>query len=73
MEVYEVSVIIPVWNAERWLDECLRSLYLQDFDRSLQVLDHFRYYLNCPILLVRLDLLDELSTFELLISIDIFD
>ena len=41
VEVYEVSVIVPVWNAERWLDECLRSIYLQDFDGRLQVFGSF--------------------------------
>ncbi|XP_073463058.1 queuosine-tRNA galactosyltransferase isoform X1 [Aquarana catesbeiana] len=33
----DVSVIIPTYNAEAWLDECLKSVYLQDFPGTLEV------------------------------------
>ncbi|XP_064350919.1 UDP-GlcNAc:betaGal beta-1,3-N-acetylglucosaminyltransferase-like protein 1 isoform X3 [Camelus dromedarius] len=33
----QVSVILPVHNAEPWLDECLRSVLQQDFEGSLEL------------------------------------
>ncbi|XP_059527615.1 UDP-GlcNAc:betaGal beta-1,3-N-acetylglucosaminyltransferase-like protein 1 isoform X4 [Myotis daubentonii] len=33
----QVSVILPVHNAEPWLDECLRSVWQQDFEGSLEL------------------------------------
>ncbi|XP_068118630.1 queuosine-tRNA galactosyltransferase isoform X2 [Hyperolius riggenbachi] len=33
----DVSVIIPTYNAEAWLDQCLTSVHLQDFCGSLEV------------------------------------
>ncbi|OCT63081.1 hypothetical protein XELAEV_18044176mg, partial [Xenopus laevis] len=33
----EVSIILPVYNAEAWLDECLESVAQQDFDGCLEV------------------------------------
>ncbi|XP_075034291.1 queuosine-tRNA galactosyltransferase isoform X2 [Mixophyes fleayi] len=33
----DVSVIIPTYNAEAWLDECLKSVFEQDFEGSLEV------------------------------------
>lgn len=33
----DVSVILPVHNAEQWLDECLESVYNQDFSGTLEV------------------------------------
>nr|XP_044600260.1 UDP-GlcNAc:betaGal beta-1,3-N-acetylglucosaminyltransferase-like protein 1 isoform X5 [Equus asinus] len=32
-----VSVILPVHNAEAWLDECLRSVLQQDFEGSMEL------------------------------------
>ncbi|XP_070340006.1 queuosine-tRNA galactosyltransferase isoform X2 [Equus asinus] len=32
-----VSVILPVHNAEAWLDECLRSVLQQDFEDSMEL------------------------------------
>ncbi|XP_037666548.1 UDP-GlcNAc:betaGal beta-1,3-N-acetylglucosaminyltransferase-like protein 1 isoform X8 [Choloepus didactylus] len=32
-----VSIILPVYNAERWLDECLESVLQQDFDGSMEL------------------------------------
>ncbi|XP_054834765.1 UDP-GlcNAc:betaGal beta-1,3-N-acetylglucosaminyltransferase-like protein 1 isoform X1 [Eublepharis macularius] len=33
----QVSVILPVYNAECWLDECLKSLLEQDFQGSMEL------------------------------------
>lgn len=33
-----VSVVIPAWNAQRYLAECLDSVYGQDFDGGLEVI-----------------------------------
>ncbi|XP_036159537.1 UDP-GlcNAc:betaGal beta-1,3-N-acetylglucosaminyltransferase-like protein 1 isoform X8 [Myotis myotis] len=33
----QVSVILPVHNAEPWLDECLRSVLQQDFEGSMEL------------------------------------
>lgn len=33
----EVSVIVPVYNARKWILECLRSVEEQDFDGSLEL------------------------------------
>ncbi|XP_070595858.1 queuosine-tRNA galactosyltransferase isoform X2 [Erythrolamprus reginae] len=33
----QVSVILPVYNAESWLDECLKSVLDQDFQGSLEL------------------------------------
>lgn len=33
----DVSIIVPTYNAEAWLDESLRSVSLQDFDGVLEV------------------------------------
>ncbi|XP_048347426.1 UDP-GlcNAc:betaGal beta-1,3-N-acetylglucosaminyltransferase-like protein 1 isoform X2 [Sphaerodactylus townsendi] len=33
----QVSVILPVYNAECWLDECLKSLLNQDFQGSIEL------------------------------------
>ena len=36
---YDVSVVIPVYNAEKYLDECILSLVNQTYDfSSIQVL-----------------------------------
>ncbi|XP_072414429.1 queuosine-tRNA galactosyltransferase isoform X1 [Chiloscyllium punctatum] len=35
--LYDVSVILPVHDAARWLDECLQSVLEQDFQRSMQL------------------------------------
>uniref|UniRef100_A0A803JDZ8 Glycosyltransferase 2-like domain-containing protein n=1 Tax=Xenopus tropicalis TaxID=8364 RepID=A0A803JDZ8_XENTR len=32
-----VSIILPAYNAEAWLDECLESVAQQDFDGCLEV------------------------------------
>ncbi|XP_063098415.1 UDP-GlcNAc:betaGal beta-1,3-N-acetylglucosaminyltransferase-like protein 1 isoform X2 [Cavia porcellus] len=32
-----VSIILPVHNAEEWLDECLKSVLQQDFEGSLEL------------------------------------
>ncbi|XP_053566282.1 UDP-GlcNAc:betaGal beta-1,3-N-acetylglucosaminyltransferase-like protein 1 isoform X2 [Bombina bombina] len=37
MAAPDVSVILPVYNAEQWLDECLQSVLEQDFPGSLQL------------------------------------
>ena len=35
MEHIAVSVIVPIYNAEPWLEECVQSILDQDFhDRS---------------------------------------
>lgn len=31
------SIILPVHNAEPWLDECLRSVLQQDFEGSMEL------------------------------------
>ncbi|XP_072259693.1 queuosine-tRNA galactosyltransferase [Pyxicephalus adspersus] len=36
-EPVDVTIIIPAYNAEAWLDECLKSIYLQDFPGTLEV------------------------------------
>ncbi|XP_026557913.1 UDP-GlcNAc:betaGal beta-1,3-N-acetylglucosaminyltransferase-like protein 1 isoform X3 [Pseudonaja textilis] len=33
----QVSVILPVYNAESWLDECLKSILDQDFQGSIEL------------------------------------
>ncbi|XP_006886363.1 PREDICTED: UDP-GlcNAc:betaGal beta-1,3-N-acetylglucosaminyltransferase-like protein 1 [Elephantulus edwardii] len=33
----QVSIILPVHNAERWLDECLRSVLHQDFEGTMEL------------------------------------
>ncbi|KAL7989379.1 hypothetical protein Chor_012045 [Crotalus horridus] len=33
----QVSVILPVYNAEFWLDECLKSVLDQDFQGSIEL------------------------------------
>ncbi|XP_077183698.1 queuosine-tRNA galactosyltransferase isoform X2 [Paroedura picta] len=33
----QVSVILPIYNAECWLDECLKSLLEQDFQGSIEL------------------------------------
>ena len=33
----DVSVILPVHNAEQWLDECLQSIYNQDYSGAFEV------------------------------------
>ncbi|XP_060544630.1 UDP-GlcNAc:betaGal beta-1,3-N-acetylglucosaminyltransferase-like protein 1 isoform X6 [Pantherophis guttatus] len=33
----QVSVILPVYNAESWLDECLKSVLDQDFQGSIEL------------------------------------
>ncbi|XP_075435778.1 queuosine-tRNA galactosyltransferase isoform X3 [Ascaphus truei] len=33
----DVSIIIPTYNAEAWLDECLKSVVEQDFDGTLEL------------------------------------
>ncbi|XP_039082365.1 UDP-GlcNAc:betaGal beta-1,3-N-acetylglucosaminyltransferase-like protein 1 isoform X3 [Hyaena hyaena] len=32
-----VSIILPVYNAEPWLDECLKSVLQQDFEGSMEL------------------------------------
>lgn len=32
-----VSIILPVYNAEPWLDECLRSVLQQDFEGAMEL------------------------------------
>ncbi|XP_038633333.1 UDP-GlcNAc:betaGal beta-1,3-N-acetylglucosaminyltransferase-like protein 1 isoform X4 [Scyliorhinus canicula] len=34
----DVSIILPVYNAARWLDECLQSVLEQDFQGSMELL-----------------------------------
>ena len=31
------SIILPMYNAEKWLDECLQSVYDQQFDGHLEL------------------------------------
>ncbi|XP_040312692.1 queuosine-tRNA galactosyltransferase isoform X3 [Herpailurus yagouaroundi] len=33
----QVSIILPVYNAELWLDECLESVLQQDFEGSMEL------------------------------------
>ncbi|CAI5766188.1 Hypothetical predicted protein [Podarcis lilfordi] len=33
----QVSIILPVYNAECWLDECLKSVLEQDFQGSMEL------------------------------------
>ncbi|XP_007957976.1 UDP-GlcNAc:betaGal beta-1,3-N-acetylglucosaminyltransferase-like protein 1 [Orycteropus afer afer] len=33
----QVSIILPVHNAERWLDECLKSVLQQDFEGTMEL------------------------------------
>ncbi|XP_077022429.1 queuosine-tRNA galactosyltransferase [Tamandua tetradactyla] len=33
----QVSIILPVYNAECWLDECLESVLQQDFDGTMEL------------------------------------
>nr|XP_004655080.2 UDP-GlcNAc:betaGal beta-1,3-N-acetylglucosaminyltransferase-like protein 1 isoform X1 [Jaculus jaculus] len=33
----QVSIILPVRNAEQWLDECLRSVLQQDFEGTMEL------------------------------------
>ncbi|XP_061175453.1 UDP-GlcNAc:betaGal beta-1,3-N-acetylglucosaminyltransferase-like protein 1 [Saccostrea echinata] len=33
----DVSIIIPVYNGEKWIDECLRAVRDQDFSGSLEI------------------------------------
>ncbi|XP_066474683.1 queuosine-tRNA galactosyltransferase isoform X2 [Tiliqua scincoides] len=33
----QVSVILPIYNAECWLDECLKSVLEQDFEGSIEL------------------------------------
>ncbi|KAJ8318940.1 hypothetical protein KUTeg_004031 [Tegillarca granosa] len=36
--VFEIlTVIIPVYNAEKWIDECLKSVLIQDFKGNIEV------------------------------------
>nr|XP_008102515.1 PREDICTED: UDP-GlcNAc:betaGal beta-1,3-N-acetylglucosaminyltransferase-like protein 1 isoform X4 [Anolis carolinensis] len=58
--VIEVSVILPVYNAECWLDECLKSVLEQDFqgsfelsvfndastDNSVRIIEHWKVILE---------------------------
>ncbi|XP_053939241.1 UDP-GlcNAc:betaGal beta-1,3-N-acetylglucosaminyltransferase-like protein 1 isoform X2 [Cuculus canorus] len=32
-----VSIIVPVHNSERWLDECLKSVWEQDFEGTMEL------------------------------------
>lgn len=34
---HEVSVIMPVYNASEWLDECLQAILQQDFEGSMEL------------------------------------
>ncbi|XP_037286809.1 queuosine-tRNA galactosyltransferase isoform X2 [Rhipicephalus microplus] len=36
-DAVDVSVIIPVFNGEQWIDECLSSVAQQEFDGTLEV------------------------------------
>uniref|UniRef100_T1IRQ0 Glycosyltransferase 2-like domain-containing protein n=1 Tax=Strigamia maritima TaxID=126957 RepID=T1IRQ0_STRMM len=33
----DISIILPVYNAEKWLDECLTSVYHQEFDGNYEI------------------------------------
>lgn len=33
----DVSIIIPVYNGDKWIDDCLRSVETQNFNRKLEV------------------------------------
>ncbi|XP_064600307.1 queuosine-tRNA galactosyltransferase-like isoform X2 [Liolophura sinensis] len=60
MEASAVSVILPVYNAEKWLDQCLQSVYEQTFtgrfelsvfndasqDSSMDILENWRLKLE---------------------------
>ncbi|KAM4691178.1 queuosine-tRNA galactosyltransferase-like [Rhinophrynus dorsalis] len=35
--VPDVAIILPMYNAEAWLDECLKSVLEQDFDGSMEL------------------------------------
>lgn len=35
-----VSVILPIYNAERWLNECLESIFNQTYDQSFELCVH---------------------------------
>ncbi len=38
MENIEITVIIPVYNSEMYLSECLDSIFNQDFDKPIEVI-----------------------------------
>lgn len=33
----DVSIIIPVYNGDKWIDDCLRSVETQNFNGKLEV------------------------------------
>ncbi|KAK6187454.1 hypothetical protein SNE40_005481 [Patella caerulea] len=35
--MFEVSIIIPVYNGEKWLDKCLQSVFIQSYSKPMEL------------------------------------